>query len=298
MSRSPRPPMSVEQFACGFREHLASQGYSGHRLALHMKHLMHLGSWLEEQGLDPGGLTQPHVEAFLIARRSAHAYLAGLSMRGLAPMLRYLRQIGAVPLPTPSASATPVDQMLEEFIGYLRRERGLAELTVEGYRYTASRFLSLRASLAAGDTDGLGIGELRPKDVTTFILGEAERRQAGALRQTVSAVRALLRFLHVHGHLPTPLTAAAQGAASWRGGELPRALEPGQAGQLLASCDRRTASGLRDYAILMLLWRLGLRAGEVAECRVGDIDWRRGEILVRGKGNRQETLPLPVDVGQ
>lgn len=289
-----RPQTLLDPYARGFREHLSSQGYSDNRACLHLRHMTHLGQWLEERGLDPGGFTQPHVDDFLVVRRAAYDYLTHLSMRGLAPMMLYLRQIDVVPPPTPSA---PVDQMLEEFVGYLRRERGLAEVTVEGYRYTASRLLSQRASLA-GAEGGSGIGGLGPQDITTFILGEADRRQAGALRQTVSAVRALLGFLHADGHLPTSLTAAALGAAGWRGGGLPRALEPGQVDQLLASCDRRTASGLRDYAILMLLWRLGLRAGEVAACRVGDVDWRRGEILVRGKGNRQETLPLPVDVGQ
>jgi integrase/recombinase XerD len=111
-------------------------------------------------------------------------------------------------------------------------------------------------------------------------------------------LKALLRFLHATGRVSASLAAAAPAAAGWHGGELPRALEPGQVERLLASCDQRTASGLRDFAMLTLLWRLGLRAGEVAACRVGDVDWRAGEILIHGKGNRQEKLPLPVDVGE
>ena len=85
--------------------------------------------------------------------------------------------------------------------------------------------------------------------------------------------------------------------AGWRLSGLPKGLEPSQLRQLLASCDRRTRTGRRDYAIVLLLSRLGLRAGEVARLGLDDIDWRRGEITVRGKGNRAERLPLPGDVG-
>jgi site-specific recombinase XerD len=213
----------------------------------------------------------------------------------LAPLLAHLRRIDVLPQPPPSPPRTPVERLLKEFVDYLRRERGLAEETIAHYHHTASRFLAERACrLEAAD----GVGSLGPQEVTAFVLSEADRLNVGSLRQSVAALRALLRFLHAEGHLSTSLVAAAPAAAGWHGGELPRALEPQQVEQLLTSCDRSTVSGLRDYAMLTLLWRLGLRAREVADCRVGDVDWRSGEILIRGKGNRHEMLPLPVDVGQ
>jgi integrase len=104
--------------------------------------------------------------------------------------------------------------------------------------------------------------------------------------------------LYVEGYTPMSLAGAVPAAPSWRDSGLPRAVPAGQIGRLLASCDRRTNVGRRDLAILTVLARLGLRAGEVAALRVDDLDWRAGEMEVPGKGNRRERLPLPVDVGQ
>ena len=257
--------------------------------------MAHLGRWLDEHGVDLGNFNLTHVEAFLVERRAAYRYLSGLSLRGLAPLLAYLRRIDVLPQPPPSPPATPVEFLLNDFVDYLRSERGLAEETIAHYHYTAARFLVERVF---HPNVGDGVGSLGSQEVTAFVLSEADRLNVGSLRQSVAALRALLRFLYAEGHLSSSLVAAAPAAAGWHGGELPRALEPHQVQQLLASCDRNTASGLRDYAMLALLWRLGLRAGEVAACRFSDVDWRNGEILIHGKGNRHERLPLPVDVGQ
>lgn len=114
----------------------------------------------------------------------------------------------------------------------------------------------------------------------------------------ITELRSLLRFLHIGGVLETSLVGAVPSLANWRLSGLPRALEPGELGRLLASCDRSRIVGQRDFAIIMLLGRLGLRRGEVAALRLADIDWRAGELLVRGKGDRHERLPLPTDVGE
>jgi len=119
----------------------------------------------------------------------------------------------------------------------------------------------------------------------------------GSAKLIVCALRSFLRWLHLSGQVSGSLADAAPSVAGWRLSNLPKALEPGQLRQLLGSCDRRTPTGRRDYAVLLLLSRLGLRAGEVARLGLGDIDWRHGEIAVVGKGNRAERLPLPADVG-
>jgi integrase/recombinase XerD len=113
----------------------------------------------------------------------------------------------------------------------------------------------------------------------------------------VSALRSLLRFCHVAGLLGAPLAAAVPSVANRRAG-LPRFLEPAEVESLLASCDRRGVAGRRDFAMMTMMVRLGLRAGEVAVLGLGAIDWRRGEITVVGKGPRSERLPLPADVGE
>ena len=117
-------------------------------------------------------------------------------------------------------------------------------------------------------------------------------------RDLVCALRSLLRYLHLAGLIAAPLLWAVPSVADLRDRTLPRGLDPGAVNRLLASCDRRTLAGRRNYAILLLLARLGLRAGEVAGLQLDDVDWRRGELLIRGKGGRQDVLPLPVDVGE
>ena len=114
----------------------------------------------------------------------------------------------------------------------------------------------------------------------------------------MTAVRALLRFLHVAGHVPVPLAAAVPAVAGWRLASLPRGLDAAVVARLLASCDRGTITGRRDLAILIMLARLGLRGAEVAALELADVDWRGGEVAVRGKGARVERLPLPADVGE
>ena len=128
------------------------------------------------------------------------------------------------------------------------------------------------------------------------MLGRA-RKQPRSARRIVTALRSLLRFLHVDGIISVPLAGAVPSPAGHALAGLPRALEPGQVEAMLASCDPATATGRRDRAVLLLLSRMGLRAGEAATLGLDDIDWRRGEITVRGKGGRQDRLPLPADVG-
>lgn len=120
----------------------------------------------------------------------------------------------------------------------------------------------------------------------------------GSAKLIVCALRSLLRWLHLSGQVPTPLAAAVPAVAGWKLSSLPKGLESGQLARLLGGCDRRMPTGRRDYAVMLLLSRLGLRAGEVARLGLDDIDWRRGEITVTGKGNRSEKLPLPADVGK
>lgn len=124
-------------------------------------------------------------------------------------------------------------------------------------------------------------------DVSAFLARECPRRSVGGARKLVESLRPLLRYLHVTGLIDTPLVWAVPGVADLRDRSLPRGLEPEVVARLLASCDRRRTVGRRDYAILLLLGRLGLRAGEVGAIELEDLDWRRGEIVIRGKGDRR-----------
>ena len=146
--------------------------------------------------------------------------------------------------------------------------------------------------------DGLELERLSAADVSSFLARECPKRSVSGARDLVCALRSLLRYLHLAGLIEAPLVWAVPSVADLRDRTLPRGLEPAAVKKLLASCDRRTLVGRRDYAILLLLARLGLRAGEVAAIQLEDVDWRAGLLLVRGKGGRQDVLPLPVDVGE
>ena len=164
--------------------------------------------------------------------------------------------------------------------------------TLSSYLPIVRRFLSERFGNKA-----VRLEELRPRDLHRFILRQVPRGSRNYAKLMVTALRSFLRFLFQRGAIKTDLLTAVLGVANWRLSHLPKSLPPDQVERLLRCCDRSTASGQRDYAILLLLARLGLRGGEVLAMTLDDPDWERGEIVVRGKGQRLERLPLPKDVG-
>lgn len=294
MSRSGRGHVRgpLSPFGEGFRAELRSRGYSWGSAA-HQVHLMaHVSRWLEAAELGPGDLTPAVVERFVQARR-AGGYAHLISARAMGPMLGYLRGAGATAQEEPAAPVTPIEQAIDRYERYLARERGLAAASIRSYLGVARRFLGI---LAAGD--GLALEAVDAAVVGQFVLAECRRRGAASAKATVTGTRALLRFLYLDGQIPVPLAAAVPAAAGWRLAALPEAIGAAEVGRLLDSCDRRSVLGCRDFAILVILARLGLRAGEVAALELGDFDWRRGEITVCGKGGRREQLPLPTDVGE
>jgi site-specific recombinase XerD len=287
----------LEPYAGGFRRELTRLGYSQSPAAGHLQLMAHLSCWLDDHSSGLEELTVARVEEFLEHRRSCGRVHQRLTVQGLSPLLNYLREVAAIPPPVTLTATGPCAGLVEEFVGYLRAERGLADTTVANYRGVAELFLSTRP-WDSGDARST-VSDLGAGDVIGFILNEANRRSSGSLSNVATGLRALLRFLYVQGYTATSLASAVPTAPGWRdGGLLRRAAEPAQIARLLASCDRRTSSGRRDFAIVTLLARLGLRAGEVAALSVDDINWRAGELVVTGKGNRRDQLPLPHDVGQ
>jgi site-specific recombinase XerD len=281
----------LEPHAAGFASVLTRIGYTQHSTAHQLRVFAHLSRWLEAERLGAAELTPTVCDAFLRARRTA-GYTLWLSRKALQPLLKYLREVGAAPL-EPVIAPSPTEALLVRFGAYLGSERGLARSTVNEYVYMIRPFLRTRA-----DGQGaLNLEDLAAADVTTFVVTNAPGRSIGSAKLMVTALRSLLDFLHVQGLLANSLASVVPTVAGSRLAGLPKGLADVQVQQLLTSCDRRTAVGRRDFAVLTLLVRLGLRAGEVVALELGDLDWRAGEIVVRGKGDRQERLPLPVDVG-
>ena len=277
-------------FADGFHVELGEQGYTPCAAQFQLQLVAHLSRWMQAEGVQPGELSPIVVERFLIERRGQR-YASRISLKALRPLLRYLVGLGVLAVAEDSGR-TPVDGLLDGFCGFLREERGLVAGSIELYERIARRFLVQRSEPLADD-----LARLTGAEINAFVLGEAHRVRPRTAETVVCALRALLRFLHVQGWIARPLASVVPSVPQRRE-NLPRGLPAGQAELLLASCDRSTPAGSRDYAIVLMLSRLGLRAGEVAGVTLDDIDWRLGELVIRGKRSRIDRLPLPSEVGE
>lgn len=278
-------------YVAEFAEELLTKGYTRTSAEQHVCFIAHLDRWLLAQCLGVGDLGGSTIGRYLQERRTA-GYVEYRSARATEPLLGFLAAKGPLP-EQPPAPANPVEDLLGGYRDYLLGERGLSAGTVVGYVHLARRFIVSRG----GEDLALELAGLGAADVTAFVLESCPGRATGTAKLIVTALRSLLGWLYLTGQVPVSLAAAVPSVAGWRLAGLPQPLTPQQVRALLAACDRRTRTGRRDYAIVLLLSRLGLRAGEVARLGLEDVDWRAGQLRVLGKGNRTEALPLPVDVG-
>ena len=279
-------------FADGLRQDLAGQGYALDTVTDHVHLLADLSGWLASRGLTAADLTAEAAGEFLGARRAA-GRRSGVTAQALAPTLGYLRSVQAVPPPGRPVPGTPLEALLAAYRQYLEGERGLSAGTVRHYLRYAGRFLSGFPGPLIETLQGLSAGQ-----VTGYVLDQARCRREGAPDMVrLPALRCLLRYLHVTGHIRFPLDGAVPVGRHWRPG-LPRAVPADHLRAVLASCDRDSAGGRRDYAIVLVMARLALRGGEVAGLRLADVGWRSGELTIHGKGGRADILPLPADVGE
>jgi integrase/recombinase XerD len=284
---------SLGVFASGFAAELARLGYRRTPATFQLQLMAHASRWLQREGIGANELTSEVVERFLAERRAA-GYANYVTVRAMAPLLAYLRGLGVAPPASPRVAVGAVDVLLAGYRDYLAVERGLTADTIEGYVLAVRPFLDGRLR----DGDELDLGGLAAADVVAFVVERCPAQSRGAAKMTVTALRSLLGFVHLRGLVAAPLAAVVPSTASWRLSGLPRALEREQLDALLGSCDRATATGRRDFAVLVMLARLGLRAGEVAALGLDDVDWRAGELRITGKGRRAERLPEPADVGE
>lgn len=284
----------LEPFAGGFARSLVRQGYTRNSATLQLQLMAHLSRGLAGESLGACELRMTDVGRFLSIRRVA-GYTNYLSAKAMGPMLTYLRDEGVTLTPLPAVGKGPVDVLLDKYRQYLVRERGIGDATAYNYVNAVRPFLCGRLSR---DRIGLDWTSLNAADVTAFVVARIPGQGRSAAKMTVTALRSLLGFLHADGIIARRLTGAVPSVAGWRLAGLPKALTATAIQALLASCDRRTRTGRRDFAVLTILVRLGVRAGELAGLRLEDIDWRAGTIVIRGKGRQIEPLPWPVDVGE
>lgn len=207
-------------------------------------------------------------------------------------MLQHLRQAWIIPVITSAVKPSPAESIIQAYRQFLLSERSLELATVDGYTFIIRRFLS---DLFPGGK--FEPQKLKAADINQHVQQATTRMGRRACQHMTTALRSLLRFLLMKGHLANDLVSAVPSVAGWRLSELPRYLEPAEVERVLNSCDRRSGVGKRNYAIFLLLARLGLRAGEVVKLKLADIDWNAGEVCIQGKGARIDRLPLLQDVG-
>jgi len=214
--------------------------------------------------------------------------------RAITPLLGYLRRLQVIPPHRAASAITPLETLLAEYRRYLADERGLSAGTVTHYLRYARTFLGSLPDPVTTATANLSAGQ-----VTGYVLAwVATRRGRAPDMVMLPALRSVLRFLHSAGYTAQHLTAAVPaGRGRPRNAGVPRAASGGHIQAVLASCDRDSAGGCRDYAILLTMARLAVRGGEVARLTLADVNWHTGELTVQGKGGRTDVLPLPSDVG-
>lgn len=274
-----------------FVEHLGGLGYAQATIREQRQVVDAFGRWMGRRRLTVADLDERVVAAFVDARQPRRrTQRARATLRRL---LTYFRAEGVIgPLP-----AIVDDSLLTQLAGryqrYLCAERGLAATTVQTYLGFFSQFLSERLEPAA-----TSVRSLRACDVAAFVCRHARAASPGRAKMMVSALRAMFRFFFQHGELDVDFSVVVPTVPDWRLASIPRSISPQEIERLIAACDAETATGRRDRAIIVLLARLGLRAGEVVALELDDLHWRTGEIMIRGKkGLRQDRFPLPVEVG-
>jgi site-specific recombinase XerD len=280
----------LAELRVGFAAELERQGYSPATAGPYLRRFAQLSCWMQAEGLGVSEFSPEVLERFGAACRAA-GYRDHVSIRGDKPMLAYLRMVGLCAA-EPLLVAGPVDELLARFAGWLVQDRHLAPSSVVSYVWHA-RALVKRLAVE----DRIELGRLDAAFVRRFVLDTCPQQGRAMSKATVVAIRQLLAFLYLEELIGSSLVEAVPSVAGARLSGLPKRLGRGEVQRILDACDRDTVVGQRNFAIVLLLARLGLRAGEAAGLLLDDIDWRSGEIVVRGKG-RAHRLPLPDAVGE
>ena len=275
-----------------FSQILKEKGYKKGPAKQKIRLIADFSHWLNRKKLEVGDLNEEKVEEFLLYR-GQRGRIFPIEPPTLRDFLQHLRESYLIAVTISNRSVSDLDCTEHEFSRYLFQERGLKKATVDSYLRIIRKFLSERFGTRAVLPD-----KLIPQDIRRFIIRYAQTLSPKRAQLMVAGLRTFLRFLHQRGEITPVLIESVPTVANRRFSDLPKFLQPHEVEYLLDRCDRTHPTGQRDYAILLLLARLGLRAGEIVHMVLEDIDWENGEVFIRGKRDREDRLPLPYDVGK
>ena len=275
-----------------FAEVLAERGYAKFSAWWQFKLLGKFDRWLVREKHTLLDLDDKLVEEFVEVRRRANILRHGDAV-AIHRFVEHLRDQRIISRPVVVVEPSEIERLKERYAKFLREERGLSPLTLDNYWPFPNRFLSS----CFGDGP-LKLQELTPADVSSFVVRHAQVVSPGQVKMLPTALRSFLRFLFQKGEVGIDLAAVVPSIKQRRQTGLPKFLSAEDVERLVATCDRSTPGGRRDYAMFLLFARLGLRAGEVATLDLDHINWRAGELLISGKGLLHDRLPLLPDVGE
>jgi integrase/recombinase XerD len=291
LSRPPEGPLAV--YLGSFAQWVSEQGYAASSLWQRVHLAACFSQWLGKHGVRLQNVSSEHPGLYL--RHRAQRLQPGRSdSSALRHLMDFLRRQGVIASDRkPSCRLTQLDQCLKRFEQYLSEDRALSIATIVNYVPFIRAFLNNHFG-----KNPVTLKRLCASDVVKFVQREAPRLHLRRAKLLTSALRSFLQYARYRGDITLDLAAAVPTVANWSMTSIPRAIRSNQTRQLLASINRHTAVGRRDYAVLLLLARLGLRSSEVAFLELDDIGWEAGRLSVRGKRGRRIDLPLPNDVGK
>ncbi|MCP4233218.1 MAG: tyrosine-type recombinase/integrase [Aestuariibacter sp.] len=275
-----------------FTSLLSEQGYTKFSIKVKIRFVAKLSRWLDQQHLGVNDLKLELFDHFIKYRGTTDPIRRG-DLATLKLLLQHVNEKGVIQFSAIRIDKNPFLQIEDGFAQYLSHERGLSPETLITYIPLVRCFLS-----NCFKADTIRLEKLCPKDITAFILSYTQSVKRSTAKLMVTSLRAFFRYLRFRGQIATDLAAFVPAISDWRLTGLPKSLEPEQIECLLKSCDQNTKVGQRDFTILLLLARLGLRAGEIVKMTLDDINWDVGELIIRGKGPRKDKLPIPYDVGE
>jgi len=283
----------IEGHIAAFVADLRVAGYARNTLSAKRVALERFIAWRGCRKRTSHELAESEISEFLTKSPLGDRSRRSVASRALFGFLDYLRRRNVVTTCALQPPETTNSALVKRYADFLRDEKGLAELSLKVYLPVAEALLHYLE-------EEHGVRSVRRLDASllrAFLFERVPARSSECVRLLATSLRSFLRFLHAQDEIPEDLTAAIPTVRRWAQPDIPKKLTPAEVKQVLQAPDRDTSTGRRDFAILLLLARLGLRSSEILSIELGDIHWRTGEIAIRGKGNRQDLLPLPRDVG-
>jgi integrase/recombinase XerD len=282
---------SISKHLEGFTAAERDIGYTPLTIACHIPLLRTFGEWLARQNIAVARIAKTHIEEFIRTRMNiGPSYRRDRSV--LARFLEYLQKQNVINIPPQKESIRPSDRIIRQFTWHLEHERGFSKWTIVKYAYYVRKFLELRYK-----KEPIHLQSLQPCDLQAAVVDDLRRRGSSHAKALAIGLRCFIRWLKLCGTIHTDLAGCLPSVAKWKLQHIPTIINAQEVKLLLRSCDRQTLMGRRNYAIILLLARLGLRAGEIVTLQLEDIEWHNGMIYILGKGNIRRRLPMPPDVG-